>query len=578
MKRLTGIGAVLLAAGTTFAQQRAADVEDLLGRRDAVEDDWQSEHASEAAMEHLRALASALGADRSAGGLDPATFAAPDFEATLIRVGEAESEDRDALRVERWRAPGPDAGRVGLVEFLREWMEPLAEADEVQLHFKIVAVRMGEPGAPFETDVLIDASGREGEAVIAFTGEWIVRWDSGATEEVGTRMVGVDPRRLDLVRVERPLFRERTRALVGEAGGATDLLADGCGFWHGRIDDLGEPNFWGHNGLAVGDVNGDGLEDLYVGTGTGLPNMLFVQNADGSVTERAKEAGCAWLDDTKGVLLIDHDNDGDRDLFCAIGPSIVLSTNDGEGNFTPARRMRASSAAGFYSLAASDFDLDGDLDLYAVRYVKTSYGDSVPIPLHDAHNGPRNHLLRNDGEDGFKDVTDEVGLGIENDRFSLAASWCDFDLDGDPDLYVANDFGRNNLYRNDGGHFEDVAGEAGCEDQAAGMGVSWADADGDGDPDLLVSNMYSSAGRRITYQPRFKREAEGLRAELRRHALGNSLFLNRGDGTFEDASSAAGVRMGRWACGALFSDFDGDGRPDMVVPNGFLTNSDPQDL
>ena len=95
-----------------------------------------------------------------------------------------------------------------------------------------------------------------------------------------------------------------------------------------------------------------------MGTGTGLPNMLFVQNADGSVTERAKEAGCAWLDDTKGVLLIDHDNDGDRDLFCAIGPSIVLSTNDGEGNFTPARRMRASSAAGFYSLAASDFDLD----------------------------------------------------------------------------------------------------------------------------------------------------------------------------------------------------------------------------
>ena len=65
---------------------------------------------------------------------------------------------------------------------------------------------------------------------------------------------------------------------------------------------------------------------------------------------------------------------------------------------------------------------------------------------------------------------------------------------------------------------------------------------------------------------------------MRRHALGNSLFLNRGDGTFEDASSAAGVRMGRWAWGALFSDFDGDGRPDMVVPNGFLTNSDPQDL
>ncbi|MAF66032.1 MAG: hypothetical protein CMJ84_10310 [Planctomycetes bacterium] len=578
MQSLTGIGMVLLVAGAALGQEREADVTDLVGRRDATADDWESERASTAAMGRLKALADALEADRSGAGVEAGAFVTPDFEAALIRGGEARREKHGTLRVERWRGPVSDAARVGLDRLLEEWMEPVADADEVHLHFKIVGVRMGEEGDGFETDVLFDASGRVGEAAVAFTGEWIVGWTNGESVEAKPRMVRIDQRRLDLVRVARPLFRERTRALLGTAGGATDLLAEGCGFWRGRIDALGEPNFWGHNGLAVGDVNGDGLEDLYVATGTGLPNMLFIQGPDGSVTERAEEAGCAWLDDTKGVLLIDHDNDGDRDLFCALGPSIVLSTNDGKGNFTPARRLRAASKAGFYSLAAADFDVDGDLDLYAVRYVKTTYGESVPMPLHDARNGPRNHLLRNDGEEGFIDVTDEVGLGEGNDRFSLAASWCDFDLDGDPDLYVANDFGRNNLYRNDGGSFVDVAGEAACEDQAAGMGVSWADADGDGDPDLLVSNMYSSAGRRISYQPRFKRTDEGLRAELRRHALGNSLFLNRGDGTFEDVGTAAGVRMGRWAWGALFSDLDGDGRPDMIVPNGFLTNSDSRDL
>ena len=307
--------------------------------------------------------------------------------------------------------------------------------------------------------------------------------------------------------------------------------------------------------------------------------MLFLQQADGTVLERAHEAHAAWLDDTKGVLLIDYDNDGDRDLFLAMGPSIVLSENDGAGRFTPLRNLRAVSGAAFYSLAAADYDLDGDLDVYGVRYVKTQYGQSLPVPFHDARNGPRNHLLRNDGAQGFTDVTAEVGLDAGNDRFSLAAAWADYDLDGDPDLYVANDFGRNNLYRNDGGHFVDVAAETGTEDQAAGMGVSWADADLDGNPDLLVSNMFSSAGRRVAYQPRFHAHSAGdVRAGSRRHSLGNSLFLGDGAGGFRDASDEAGIRMGRWAWGARFVDLDADGLPDVFAPNGFLTGRDPDDL
>jgi hypothetical protein len=241
--------------------------------------------------------------------------------------------------------------------------------------------------------------------------------------------------------------------------------------------------------------------------------------------------------------------------------------------------MRAPTPAPFYSLSVADYDLDGDLDIYGVRYVHVRYGVSVPLPFHDAENGPSNHLLRNDGDAGFKDVTHEVGLDVNNSRFSLIGAWADYDLDGDPDLYVANDFGRNNLYRNDPGGFVDVAAEAGVEDQAAGMGVSWSDYDLDGDLDLHVTNMFSAAGNRVAYQPRFQRTAtDHDREQIRRFARGNTLFANRGDGTFRDVSDAAGIRMGRWGWGARFVDLNNDGYDDIVVPNGFLTGAREDDL
>jgi len=170
-----------------------------------------------------------------------------------------------------------------------------------------------------------------------------------------------------------------------------------------------------------------------------------------------------------------------------------------------------------------------------------------------------------------------------NHRFSFATAWEDYDNDGDLDLYVANDFGRNVLFRNDlneeGRRFTDVSRQAGVEDIAAGMSVTWGDYNHDGWMDLYVSNMFSSAGSRITSQSQFKRdEDDQTRKDIQRHARGNSLFENQGDGTFRDVSVDAAVTMGRWAWGSLFVDINNDGWEDLYVANGFFTTPDTGDL
>src|SRR5690348_6174351 len=149
----------------------------------------------------------------------------------------------------------------------------------------------------------------------------------------------------------------------------------------------------------------------------------------------------------------------------------------------------------------------------------------------------------------FDDVTEEVGLNENNNRYSFAPAWCDFDGDGWPDLYVANDFGRKNLYRNRGVKFRDEAAPSGVEDIGPGMSAAWFDYDGDGRPDLYVSNMWTAAGQRVVGDPAFQPGREQNEA-YRRHTKGNSLFRNRGDGTFEETGPQEGVEMGRWAWGA----------------------------
>ncbi len=384
------------------------------------------------------------------------------------------------------------------------------------------------------------------------------------------------------VRSERQtLFADCTEAVLGKNACFRSQLMRGVNHWMPRIQELLGLEVPGHQGVAIGDVNGDGLEDIYLCQTGGIPNRLFLQNQDGTARDVSKASDVDFLDLTRSALLINTDNDGDQDLVLAPKSRLLFLANDGLGHFAIRTDLLVPGSM-VTSLAAADYDHDGDLDLYVCAYSGTAEGVNAlgtPVPYHDANNGGANMLLRNQGNWQFADVTDQAGLDHNNTRWSFAAAWEDFDGDGDQDLYVANDFGRNNLYRNDEGHFLDVAAQAGVEDIAAGMGVSWGDYDGDGWMDLYVSNMFSTAGNRVTYQRQFQEGSPGeTRAQFQRHARGNSLFQNTGKGTFRDVSEEAGVTMGRWAWGSLFLDLNNDGWEDLLVANGFITNQKIEDL
>lgn len=407
-----------------------------------------------------------------------------------------------------------------------------------------------------------------------YAATWLCTWEH--KPPALPRLVSLQVEQFEVSFAEKAWMQDATQAVLSQNPRYSSQVLRGIEYWAQRITRIGDLAMTGHHGLAIGDVNGDGLEDLFVCDGGSLPNQLYLQQADGTAREAAAEAGLAWLEDSRSALLVDLDNDGDQDLVVATIAMIVFAENNGTGKFT--LRGGFPGAPYPFSLSAADYDLDGDLDLYTCIYSpsdqavfgKRGFEAATPIPFYDAENGGRNILLANLGDFRFQDVTKAVGLDQNNTRWSFAASWDDYDRDGDSDLYVANDFGRNCLYQNNKGHFTNVAKEVGVEDIGAGMSVSWGDANRDGAADLLVGNMFSSAGRRVASQRDFT-------APLTRMARGNSLFLQKSS-QFNDISENAGIIQSGWAWSSALADLDNDGWQDVIVANGYLTNTRDHDL
>jgi enediyne biosynthesis protein E4 len=325
------------------------------------------------------------------------------------------------------------------------------------------------------------------------------------------------------------------------------------------------------SGAAWLDFDNDGFEDLFLVNGAPQSsNALYHNNRDGTFTDATRQAGVAGTASPTsfktGVAVGDVDNDGDLDLYLtALGPN-VLYRNNGNGTFTDiTASARVAGGADEWSTSAGFFDADrdGDLDLYVANYLDVRQGDNPYCGLQregyrmycpPTHfDGVADRLFRNDGTGVFTDVSAAAGIANPAGK-GLGVAFCDVDGDHRTDIFVANDMVRNFLYRNKGdGTFVDITYGAGVgfsQDgrPQAGMGTDCADVNGDGLPDIVVTNF-----------------ADEL----------NSLYLNRGGGLFDDASSSGDLRSSftPLGFGTRLFDVDNDGDLDFYVANGHIVDN-----
>lgn len=327
------------------------------------------------------------------------------------------------------------------------------------------------------------------------------------------------------------------------------------------------------SGVAWIDYDNDGFPDLYFINGApGTANALYRNNKDGTFTDVTTRAGVAANAGANaksyktGVAVGDYDNDGYLDLYVtAFGPNI-LYRNNGDGTFrdvTAAAGVAGPPTEWSTSTGFFDYDRDGRLDLYVVNYLDYRLEENIYCgPRKEGYrmychptqfDGMADRLYRNNGDGTFTDVSKKAGIANPAGK-GLGLTFCDYDRDGDTDIYVANDTVRNFLYRNNGdGTFTDVAYAAGVGfdpngKPQAGMGVDCADYDGNGYPDIFVTNF-----------------SEEL----------NALYKNLGDGTFEDVSSRVGMDSAflPLGFGTKMFDFDNDGDLDIHITNGHVIDN-----
>jgi Tfp pilus assembly protein PilF len=382
-------------------------------------------------------------------------------------------------------------------------------------------------------------------------------------------------------------------------------------------------------GVAVLDYDNDGWPDIFVANGGSIPslikpdvtygNRLFRNNRDGSFIDVTGAAGVRGRDYAMGAAAADYDDDGFVDLFVTGVRSNTLYRNRGDGSFEDVTARAGFASDGRWAVAAGwfDYDKDGRLDLFLVRYVlwdaKTEPYCGLFKPGYRTYCHPRhyeplpNALYHNEGDGRFRDVSRESGIGEHRGK-GMGVAFADYDGDGWPDVFVANDTVPNFLFRNRGdGAFTEEALQAGVAYNPDGgasssMGVDFRDYDNDGREDLFVTVLTNerflvfrntgsgqfadtSGSTRIasTSLPwtgwsagMFDFNNDGLkdffsangnvndnaeRFSSRKSRQPNVVFLNRGDGVF-DAQPLAGEALHR---GAAFGDFDRDGRIDAVV-------------
>ena len=475
----------------------------------------------------------------------------PSIEACLL-VALKESKVRAAYGIEVVRREFDSDLRSGSDRFLEgvgKWLADFARIETAE--FEIFAIRQsGSSPVTVVAEIRYDLVGeRSKDGREERVGTWTTEW---ARQESGSWIAHKwTAAKETICRADTPVFADITHHALAGVESCQSQLLHGADYWRTVLDGAIGVDVYGNNGVAAGDFDNDGFDDFYVCQPAGLPNRLYRNRGDGTFEDVTEKAGVGVLDDTACALFADFDNKGRQDLLVVCGTGPLL--------FQESRRRHLCVEARCVQIcapAAGHLHACGDCRLrprWATRYLflhvhvlpgprSISLSDSL---LRRAQRSAELPLPQR-GQWKFRGDHGSAGLNADNDRYSFACAWGDSNANGHPDLFVANDFGSSQLYRNNGdGTFTVVSSQAHVEGVGAGMSCCWADFDNDGRQDIYVPSMWEAAGQRVSEQKQFHENApERIRELYQRHARGNALYRNRGDGTFENLGSA-GWRL-RW--------------------------------
>ena len=347
-------------------------------------------------------------------------------------------------------------------------------------------------------------------------------------------------------------------------------------------------------GVAAGDINNDGLIDLYF-TSNQKPNKLYLNLGNLKFKDITEEAGVAGTGDWKtGVTMADINGDGLLDIYvCQVGKyksfhgRNQLFINQGNLTFKEEAHEYGLDFQGFSTQAAFfDYDMDGDLDMYLQNHsvhTSRSYGSSTLRLDRDSLSGGR--LFRNDVVNGrhiFHDVTQQAGIYSSQIGYGLGVNICDINNDGFPDIYVSNDFHENDyLYiNNKNGTFSEKLTDFIGHTSRSSMGNDVGDINNDGLLDIIVLDMLpddekikKQSGGEDDYELSELKLKDGYNHQFVR----NTLQLNLGGGMFSEIGQLAGVAATDWSWSPLFCDVDNDGWKDLFITNGIYRRANDLD-
>ncbi|MFM7840109.1 MAG: FG-GAP repeat domain-containing protein, partial [Chitinophagaceae bacterium] len=351
--------------------------------------------------------------------------------------------------------------------------------------------------------------------------------------------------------------------------------------------------FYNGGGVAVGDINNDGLQDLLF-TGNMVRNRLYLNKGNFVFEDITKKAGVDALQGwCTGATFVDINADGLLDIYICRSADInhemrrnLLFINNGDQTFTEKAREYGLGDMGYSTQAAFfDYDKDGDLDCFIINHSLSKYTAGVQDnpELRKEHNPDFSSKLYRNEQGRFSDVSEAAGIFSNVLTFGLGVAVSDLNNDGWPDIMVSNDFNEPDylFINNRNGTFTERLSQAMDNISLYSMGSDAADYDNDGWVDLITLDMLAEENRTIKmhsgpenfdkFQFLFN---QGFYYQYSR----NMVQKNNGDGTFSEVAQLAGVSNTDWSWAALFGDYDNDGHKDLFVSNGYVKDYTEMDF